>query len=276
VIDMAVAEANRLDHASPALDAMIREHILHLKEQLAGLDAALTLAIDADATLAGRKAILESVPGIGAVTAAVLIAELPELGTIDHRKIAALVGVAPVAHDSGAWRGQRHIAGGRGSVRCALYMAALSAVRVNPAIKHSIGACATMENAQKSPSSPPCANSSPSSTRSSATTKCGNQHETRLLRSLRSKRLEGSTQAGRSRASHPFVRRPAEIGDQAALAFRPPRLAHVSPVQDQPMMRMQEIVLWNDREQPALDLMRVLAARERNAVRDAGFARSSA
>ena len=74
-------------------------------------------------------------PGVGEITAAVLIAELPELGAIDDKKIAALVGVAPVAHDSGTLRGQRRIAGGRPSVRCALYMAALSAVRFNPAIK---------------------------------------------------------------------------------------------------------------------------------------------
>ncbi|MDO3431605.1 transposase, partial [Rhizobium sp. CBN3] len=71
----------------------------------------------------------------GEVGAAVLIAELPELGAIDDKKLAALVGVAPVAHDSGTWRGQRHIAGGRATVRCALYMATLSAIRCSPAIK---------------------------------------------------------------------------------------------------------------------------------------------
>ena len=132
---MAVAEENRLEHAAPALAGMIHEHIAQLKDQLAGIDVAIALAIDADAALQARRAILESVPGVGQVTAAVLIAELPELGAIDDKKIAALVGVAPVAHDSGTMRGQRHIAGGRGSVRCALYMAALSAVRFNPTIK---------------------------------------------------------------------------------------------------------------------------------------------
>ena len=135
VIDMAVAEENRLEHAAPALAGMIHEHIAQLKDQLAGIDVAIALAIDADAALQARRAILESVPGVGQVTAAVLIAELPELGAIDDKKIAALVGAAPVAHDSGTMRGQRHIAGGRGSVRCALYMAALSAVRFNPTIK---------------------------------------------------------------------------------------------------------------------------------------------
>lgn len=135
VIDMAVAEENRLEHASAALAGMIRDHILQLKDQLAGIDIAIALAIDADEASKARRAILESVPGVGQITAAVLIAELPELGAIDDKKIAALVGVAPVAHDSGTLRGQRHIAGGRGSVRCALYMAALSAVRFNPTIK---------------------------------------------------------------------------------------------------------------------------------------------
>ena len=135
VIEMVVAEENRLEHASPAIAALIKEHVAQLKDQLANIDTAIALAVRADDALSRRKAILESVPGVGEITAAVLIAELPELGAIDDKKIAALVGVAPVAHDSGTLRGQRHIAGGRGSVRCALYMATLSAVRSNPSIK---------------------------------------------------------------------------------------------------------------------------------------------
>ena len=74
-------------------------------------------------------------PGIGKTTAAVLVAELPELGRIDKKAIAALAGVAPFVRDSGQFRGQAHIAGGRLSVRCALYMAAISAIRANPPIK---------------------------------------------------------------------------------------------------------------------------------------------
>ena len=85
--------------------------------------------------MAARGDLLLTVPGIGEVGAAVLIAELPELGGINDKKLAALVGVAPMAHDSGAWRGQRHIAGGRATVRCPLYMATLSAIRCSPAIK---------------------------------------------------------------------------------------------------------------------------------------------
>ncbi len=135
VIEMVVAEENRLEHASPAVAVLIKEHVAQLKDQLANIDTAIALAVRANDALSRRKAILESVPGVGEITAAVLIAELPELGAIDDKKIAALVGVAPVAHDSGTLRGQRHIAGGRGSVRCALYMATLSAVRSNPSIK---------------------------------------------------------------------------------------------------------------------------------------------
>src|SRR5208337_3112754 len=135
LIEMIVAEDNRLEHAGGPVAAMIKEHVASLKDQLASVDTSIALAVRADEASARRKAILESVPGVGQTTAAVIIAELPELGTIDDKKIAALVGVAPVAHDSGTLRGQRRIAGGRGSVRCALYMAALSAVRCNPALK---------------------------------------------------------------------------------------------------------------------------------------------
>lgn len=79
--------------------------------------------------------LLCSIPGIGAVTAAVLIAELPELGQYDKKQIEALAGVAPMNRDSGQWRGRAYIAGGRLSVRCALYMATLPAIRFNPSIR---------------------------------------------------------------------------------------------------------------------------------------------
>jgi len=75
------------------------------------------------------------VPGIGPVTACTLIADLPELGRLDRRKIAALVGLAPFAHDSGAFRGRRMIAGGRAHIRRALYMATLAATKHNPPLR---------------------------------------------------------------------------------------------------------------------------------------------
>jgi len=81
------------------------------------------------------KKLFVSVPGAGKVTAAIILADLPELGTLDHKKIAALVGVAPFNRDSGFYRGKRRIKGGRQSIRKVLFMAALTAVKWNPVIK---------------------------------------------------------------------------------------------------------------------------------------------
>jgi transposase len=131
---MLIAERNRLEHATAAIQDWINEHLAMLKTQLARTDAAIALTVEASPDLQRRREILTSVKGVGPLTAAVLLAELPELGTIGHKQIAALVGVAPINHDSGTQRGQRHIGGGRPSVRCALYMATLVAVRHNPTI----------------------------------------------------------------------------------------------------------------------------------------------
>lgn len=133
LVDMLVAERNRLEHADTTR-RWIEDHILVLKSQLAQVDAALGLAVENSAELHHRHQVLTSVKGVGPLTAAVLLAELPELGTIGHKQIAALVGVAPINHDSGQHRGQRHIGGGRQSVRCALYMATLVGVRFNPTL----------------------------------------------------------------------------------------------------------------------------------------------
>ncbi|MDL2406480.1 IS110 family transposase [Rhizobium calliandrae] len=125
LIDVPVAEKNRLEHASADIAAFIYELLASFKAHLIRIDT----AIEAEPDMAGRRNLLLSVPGIGETTAAILIAELPELGSIDDKKLAALIGVAPMAHDSGAMRGQRHIGGGRSALRRALYMAALSAIR---------------------------------------------------------------------------------------------------------------------------------------------------
>jgi transposase len=135
LIDMMIAEKNRLEHAEGIVRGWIEENLSVFKSQLASLDAAIAIAIDSDAELAQRRDILVSVPGIATLTAAVILAELPELGHIAAKQAAALVGVAPINRDSGHYRGERHIAGGRPSVRCALYMATLSAVRHEPTIK---------------------------------------------------------------------------------------------------------------------------------------------
>jgi len=135
LVDMLIAERNRLEHAGSLTRGWIEDHILVLKSQLAQTDAALGLAVESSTELKHRYELLTSVKGVGPLTAAVLLAELPELGTIDHKQIAALVGVAPINHDSGQYRGQRHIGGGRQSVRCALYMATLVGVRFNPTLQ---------------------------------------------------------------------------------------------------------------------------------------------
>lgn len=117
----------------------IRAHLTFLTSQIKACDQRIAQEISADAKLARKAMLLETIPGVGPVTAAVLIAELPELGQVDKKQIAALVGVAPMNRDSGQWRGQwrgqAHITGGRFSVRCALYMATLPAIRFNPSIR---------------------------------------------------------------------------------------------------------------------------------------------
>ncbi|MDE2921195.1 MAG: IS110 family transposase [Chloroflexota bacterium] len=113
---------------SDALLAVVSELIQQADRDLAAL-------VQAAPGLRSRAAWLQSIPGIGPVTAATLLAELPELGRCSRQEIAALVGVAPYNRDSGTWRGRRRIWGGRGRVRAALYMAALTAVRSNPRLR---------------------------------------------------------------------------------------------------------------------------------------------
>lgn len=136
LVDMLAVEKQRLSGLED-VDTLtsIREHLTFLEGQIRACDARIKGEIEADEKLARKAVLLESIPGIGATTAAVLIAELPELGIADKKQIAALAGVAPMNRDSGQWRGQAHITGGRLSVRCALYMATLPAIRFNPAIR---------------------------------------------------------------------------------------------------------------------------------------------
>lgn len=111
------------------------QHIAWLQEHIAGMDARIREHIAADDTLKERHAILKSCKGIGDVTSAILMAEMPELGNASHGQIAALAGLAPFNHDSGTLHRGRHIKGGRAPARRALYMATLSAIRYNPDIK---------------------------------------------------------------------------------------------------------------------------------------------
>jgi transposase len=132
---MVTAERNRLQTASPEMRASIARHLDWLQEEIIVLEEQINQAIAANSEWAETAKRLQSVPGVGAITAATLVADLPELGQLNRQKIAALVGVAPFNHDSGKRRGKRRIFGGRTSVRSVLYMAALSATKHNPVIK---------------------------------------------------------------------------------------------------------------------------------------------
>ena len=130
-----VAEQQRRPLASPVVRADIDANLAWLAQRLAALDAQIAAALQADAALRARAAWLQSIPGIGPTASATLLAELPELGSLSRRQIAALVGVAPFNRDSGTWRGRRSIWGGRASVRAVLYMATVAATRANPVIR---------------------------------------------------------------------------------------------------------------------------------------------
>lgn len=104
-------------------------------QQIAAIDKAVAKLIESDEDWRAKRDLIESVPGVGSTTSSTLVAELPELGRLNRQEIASLVGLAPINHDSGRYRGQRRIRGGRGDVRRALYMAALTAKRCNPLLR---------------------------------------------------------------------------------------------------------------------------------------------
>lgn len=135
VVEMIGMESNRLHQAgNPRVQRMLRATLKTLTAQLAELDHDIDDAIKRSPIWQAADDLLTSVPGVGDITAHTLIADLPELGRLDRRRIAALVGVAPINRDSGQMRGKRAIAGGRIDVRNALYMATLAAIRWNPII----------------------------------------------------------------------------------------------------------------------------------------------
>lgn len=136
LIEMISMERQRLAQAPPTgkITRDLRNHIRWLERRVDDLDDEIGTAIQASSVWRVHEDLLRNVPGIGPTTARTLIAELPELGRLERRAITALVGVAPFNCDSGQHRGQRHIWGGRASVRTALYMAAVSATRCNPVL----------------------------------------------------------------------------------------------------------------------------------------------
>lgn len=133
--EMITSEKNRMGIASRAVKPAIQAHVRWMEAQLEEIDGELERVIENSPVWRAKEDLLTSVPGIGVGTARTLIAKLPELGQVTSRQAAALVGVAPFANDSGKQKGQRRIWGGRASVRSALYMATLTAIRWNPVIR---------------------------------------------------------------------------------------------------------------------------------------------
>ncbi len=135
VMTMLVSEKNRLGTAIGAVSPRIEAHIAWLEQELSDLDKGLRQTLRRSPVWREKDDLLRTVPGVGEQISLTLLANLPELGTLNRRQIAALVGVAPYNRDSGTLRGKRAVWGGRSRVRAALYMGALVASRHNPAIR---------------------------------------------------------------------------------------------------------------------------------------------
>ncbi len=136
VVDMLTAEKNRLSREpSREIRKEIKKHIAWLQKRLDETDKTISKGIQNSPIWRAKDELLRSVPGVGPVLSAVLLAGVPELGGLDRRRIASLVGVAPLNNESGLYRGRRRVWGGRADVRSILYMATLAAVRCNPVIR---------------------------------------------------------------------------------------------------------------------------------------------
>ena len=135
LVEMLTAEQNRLHAAPRAVRPTIQAHIGWLRRQLKSVGRHLAEQIKRSPAWRQDQQLLVSVPGVGPVVATTLLANLPELGRLNRKEIAALVGVAPLNRDSGTWEGQRTVWGGRAAVRTVVYMAALVASRCNPLIR---------------------------------------------------------------------------------------------------------------------------------------------
>ena len=136
LVELRTAEMNRREHvASQFVKESLQESVDALNKQIRRFEKRIAALVQSDDDWKQKVEIVQSAPGIGPGTSATLIAEVPELGQLSRRKIAALVGLAPFNRDSGEFRGRRAIRGGRSSVRCSLYMATLSARRSNPVIR---------------------------------------------------------------------------------------------------------------------------------------------
>jgi transposase len=135
IVVMIGAERQRAKRMPRRLQKSCERVIRVLEKELAALDQEIDTTVRSSPAWRAKEDLLASVPGIGPIIARTLIAELPELGSLDRRKIASLVGVAPFTRQSGRWRGKAFIGGGRRTVRAALFLATMAAVRHNPAIR---------------------------------------------------------------------------------------------------------------------------------------------
>ncbi len=135
LIEMRLSEQNRLEISHPSMHKNIKKHLDWLLKQISEIEIEINRRIKESETWAETDERLQSVPGVGKVLSSTLITELPELGNLNNKEIASLVGVAPFASESGKFKGKRFCRGGRNSVRRVLYMATLTAARFNPIIK---------------------------------------------------------------------------------------------------------------------------------------------
>lgn len=133
--EMITAEKNRLLRSRRPVSDHIKTHIAWLEQEMDEMNSSLKQFVEDSPIWREKDNLLQSVPGVGPVLSSTLLAELPELGTLNRKQIAALVGVAPLNRDSGKFRGKRTVWGGRSKVRAALYMASLAATRHNPIIR---------------------------------------------------------------------------------------------------------------------------------------------
>ncbi len=135
IMEMRTMEKNRISILPKALQASLRRHIKQLTDELDRIDRAVDEAIEKVPAWAEKKQLLTSVNGVGRVLAYTLLSELPELGKLNRKEIAALVGVAPMNKESGSYTGKRRIRAGRSRIRTALFMAVMSASQSNPKIR---------------------------------------------------------------------------------------------------------------------------------------------
>jgi transposase len=135
LLDMLLAERNRLEHAQGPVRRGIVQHVRWLERRVTEVDRDLDDTIQRSPVWRAKENLLRSVPGVGPVVSRTLLASMPELGTLTRKQVAALAGVAPLARDSGTLRGKRLVWGGRAPVRAALFMSALVAARRNPVIQ---------------------------------------------------------------------------------------------------------------------------------------------